>query len=162
MVFGTFQHWPARATTIEIGMTPPDDAALVAQGRTYVRIAAAAFVAVSAVSIVIYLVRLGPGKLPQQLVRLALTVGLAYALAQGRAWARWTTLALLLLGMFVVVPAFRDPDAFRMPKLPGTLGVLALFVTYGIIGRGLLYSASVRAFFRAAKGARARGGAPAG
>jgi hypothetical protein len=139
----------------------PDDSALVAQGRTYVRIAAAASVVVSAVSIAVYLVRLGPGKLPQQLVRFALTLGLAYALTRGRAWARWTTLVLLLLGMFVVVPVFRDPEAFRMPKLPATLFTLALFVTYGIIGRGLLYSASVRAFFRAAKAERAGGGAPA-
>ena len=142
-------------------MTSADDSTLVAQGRTYVRIAAAVFVAVSAVSIVVYLVRLGPAKLPQQLVRFALTAGLAYALSQGRVWARWTMLALLLLGMFVAVPVFRDPEAFRMPKLPATLFTLALFVVYGIIGRGLLYSTSVRAFFRAAKGGQARDGAPA-
>ena len=143
-------------------MTPPEEeATLVTRGRTYVRIVAAAFVAISVLTVTVHVARFGPAKLPQQSVRVVLTLGLAYALTQGKAWARWTTLVLLFLGMFVVVPVFRDPRAFHMPQLPATLVVLALFVAYGIIGRTLLYSQSVRAFFRAAKQAGAAASAPA-
>ncbi len=125
------------------------DASQVAQGRTYVRIAAGALVLTSMATNALHVVRAGTGQLPQQGVRLALTIGLALALVRGQRWARWVTIALLFAGLFIVVPVFRDPDAFRSPKLGDTLIVLALWVTYGLIGRGLLYSASVRAFFRA-------------
>jgi hypothetical protein len=137
------------------------DADQVAQGRTYVRIAAAALVLTSVATIALYVARAGTGRLPQQAVRLALTVGLAFALTRGQRWARWVTLVLLFLGLFVIVPVFRDPEAFRGPKLAGTLVVLALWVTYGLIGRGLLYSASVGAFFRARGGRGIGASAPA-
>jgi hypothetical protein len=130
-------------------MSTDSDIALITQGRTYVRIAAAALVLTSVLTVLAYAVRLGTHQLPQQVVRIALTAGLGYALTRGQRWARWVTVLLLLAGMFVVVPVFADPLAFSREKLAGTLIVLAMFVTYGLIGRGLLYSTSVRAFFRA-------------
>ena len=46
-----------------------------------------------------------------------------------------------------------------MPKLPATPGIVALLVTYGVVGRGLPDSVSVRAFVRAAKRSHAPPGA---
>lgn len=130
-------------------MISTSDPALVAQGRTYVRIAAGALLATSIASVLLFVARFGTVQLPQQIVRVALTAGLAHALTRGQRWARWVTVLLLFAGLFIVVPVFRDPDAFRGSRLAGTLVILAVWVTYGLIGRGLLYSASVRAFFHA-------------
>jgi hypothetical protein len=132
-------------------MSPQADHAQVAQGLIYVRIAAAALLVTSIVTVVMYVVRLGTAQLPQQLVRIGLTAALGYALQRGHRWARWITVLLLFAGMTAVLGLFGDPEAFSRKKLPGTLGILAMFVTYGIIARGLLHSESVRAFFRAAR-----------
>ena len=113
------------------------------------RIAAATLLLMSISTVVTYVVRVGTGELPTQVARILLTAGLGYALTQGLSWARWLAVLSLLGGMFVVVPVFRAPDAFSGQKLTGTLVLLALFVTYGILARGLLYSDSVRAFFHA-------------
>ena len=129
--------------------TTPDDDALVAQGRIYIQIAAGVLLLTSILTVVAYVIRLGTGQLPVQLVRIVLTAGLGYALIRGKRWARWLTVLLMLAGMYLVVPAFWVDGAFQSPKLPGTLLLLGLFVAYGVIGRGLLYSESVRAFFRA-------------
>jgi hypothetical protein len=128
----------------------PAEAAEVAAGRRFVEIAATFLVAVSLATIAFYLVRLGPAKLPQQVVRFLLTAGLAYALLQGRTWARWLTVVLCAVGFAgVIVPLGRI--AFRtLPILP-SLVLLGLALGYGIVARGLLYSASVRAFFAAAR-----------
>lgn len=137
-------------------MSDDSNRALVDQGRIYVRFAAAAFVLTSVVVVLVYVARLGTDKLPVQLCRIALTAGLGYALTRGRSWARWLTVLLLLSGMFVVVPVITDRSAYSGDQLVGTLIMLALFVAYGIIGRGLLYSESVRAFFAAHRDGRVR------
>jgi hypothetical protein len=136
-----------------------DDAALVAQGERFVEIAATFLVAVSLVTIVFYVWRLGPGKLPVQLVRLALTGGLAYALARGQAWARWVTVALVVLTFVALLPPVAR-DLFRTTPVLESVGMLSVFIGYGIVGRGLLYSRSVRVFFAARRAASQ--GAPPG
>jgi hypothetical protein len=132
--------------------TVPDDA-LVARGRRQLRLAAAALVAVGVLTIALALVRTAPGaragELPGQAVRLALTVLLAWALARGHAWARWLTVAFVLLGMVTGAALFVTPDAFQPPQRGATLVVLAVFVTYAAVGITLAYSRGVRAVFRA-------------
>jgi hypothetical protein len=141
-------------------MDPTHDPEQVARGRRYVQLAATAFVALSLLSIAVYVARLGAGWLSQQAVRLALTVALAIGLVRGQAWARWLTLAACVLGLAAAMPAFAG-DAFTEPRLPGTLALLAMFVAYGFIARGLVWSESVRAFFRAHGAVRPDTAAPA-
>jgi hypothetical protein len=126
----------------------PDDEELVARGERFVEIAAVFLVAVSLVGIGYYIARLGTGKLPQQAVRLLLTAGLAYALVRGKRWARWITVLLTVLTFVVVLPTVARSVFRDIPALE-SVGLLALLVGYGVIGRGLLYSRSVRAFFAA-------------
>ena len=142
-------------------MDSTPDAELVAQGRLYVRLAAALLVLLSVATTAVYVARLGTARLPQQGVRLLLTVGLAYALTQGRAWARWLTVLLLFLALFTLTPAFAEPGAFRPPRLGGTLVLLVMWVGYAMVGRLMLWSTSVRAFFRAQRAGRAGSAAPA-
>ena len=142
-------------------MDSRSEAGLVAQGRFYVRVAAALLVALSAAATALYLARIGGDKLPQQAVRFVLTVALAHALTRGRAWARWLTVLLVFLGLFAAVPALAGAGAFRPPRLGGTLVVLAMFVAYAMVGRLMLWSASVRAFFRAARPIQPEPAAPA-
>jgi hypothetical protein len=125
-----------------------DDEELVARGERFVEIAAAFLVAVSLVGIGYYIARLGTGKLPQQAVRLLLTAGLAYALVRGKRWARWITVLLTVLTFVVVLPTVARSVFRDIPALE-SVGLLALLVGYGVIGRGLLYSRSIRAFFAA-------------
>jgi ABC-type glycerol-3-phosphate transport system permease component len=135
-------------TTLTTPMPPsdPDDEALAAQGERFVEIAATFLLAVSIVGVAYYVYRSGTARLPQQIVRVLLTAGLAYALVRGRRWARWLTVAIVILTFALVVPAVARSAFREMPALE-SIGLLALVVGYGIVGRGLLWSRSVRAFF---------------
>lgn len=138
--------------TLTAASPSPANPEQVAAGRRFVEIAATFLVAASIATVAFHLVRLGPAKLPQQVVRLLLTAGLAYALLQGRAWARWVTIVLCALAFGgASVPLGRV--GFRtLPVLP-SLVLLGLALAYGIVARGLIYSRSVRAFFAAARAA---------
>jgi hypothetical protein len=125
-----------------------DDGALVAQGERLVAIAATFLLAVGIAGVAFHLYRSGTAGLPQQVVRVLLTAGLAYALVRGRRWARWLTVALVILTFVLVVPAVAR-SAFREIPAPESIGLLTLVVGYGVVGRGLLWSRSVRAFFAA-------------
>lgn len=139
-----------------------DPATLAARGERFVEIAATFLVAVSIVGIVFYVSRRGTARLPVQLVRLVLTTGLAYALVRGHAWARWLTAGLMVLTFVALLPPVAR-ELFRTVPVLESLGLLAMFIGYGVIGRGLLYSRSVRAFFAARRAARDGGAVePAG
>ena len=125
-------------------------------GWRYVLAAAGLLVAADLAVLAGYVARIGTDRLPQQLVRLLILLGLCWALLRGRQWARWLTVALLLGGLWVGIGVLGRPGAFARPNLPGTLAMLALYLCYGVVARGLIWSASVRAFFRA----RRPGGAP--
>lgn len=117
-------------------------------GRRYVLAAVGLLVSANLVVLVGYLVRIGTDRLPQQSVRLLLLLGLCWALLRGRQWARWLTVVLLFGALWVGMGVFGRPGAFARENLLGTLGLLALYVCYGVVGRALIWSASVRAFFR--------------
>lgn len=122
------------------------DAAQVAAGQRFVEIAATWLVAVSLAVSAFYIMRFGTASLPQHVGRFILTGSLAWALVRGKTWARWVTVVLAALAfMLAIVPIARG--AFRtIPLLPSLL-LLGIALGYGIVARGLLYSASVRAFF---------------
>jgi hypothetical protein len=82
-------------------------------------------------------------------VRLSLLALLGAMLLQGRAWARWLTVALLIAGMYLAFPTFLRPGAWSRDGLLATVPLLALYIGYFVIARGLVWSTSVRAFFRA-------------
>lgn len=128
-------------------LQPDDDpATLVARGERFVEIAATFMVAASLVGIAFYISRRGFGRLPVQSVRFVLTLGLAYALVRGQVWARWVTIVFLVSGFALMVPPVARAIFRTIPPLE-SVGITALFLGYGVIARGLLYSRSVRAFF---------------
>jgi hypothetical protein len=116
-------------------------------GRRYV-LAVALLLALTEIAITAaYVVRIGTDRLPQRVVRFLLLLGLAYALLRRHQWARWVTVILLLLGAWALTGPLLASGAFSGDQLWGSLALLALFVGYGVIVRGLLFSTSVRAFF---------------
>ena len=118
-------------------------------GRRYVFAACALLLLAHLGAVLIYVTRVGTDRLPQQLGRTLTTLALCYFLLRGYTAARWIVVGLCLLGLFTLAGPLLSEGAFRGERLPGTLVLLALFVGYGVIGRGFLYSQSVRAFFRA-------------
>ncbi len=116
-------------------------------GRYYVTAAVVALVVTELLVTGAYVARIGTERLPQQAIRFVLVVGLGYALLRGKMWARWVTLALLLLACWMLTAPILARGAFAGDQLWRTLPLLALFVGYGLIIRGFLYSQGVRAYF---------------
>jgi hypothetical protein len=139
----------------------PPDPELVRHGRQYIWIAIG-FLAVTSVAVsAFYIYRIGLDRayLNRLMIRWSLLALLAAFLLQGRAWARWLTVVLMIVAMYLAFPLFLRPGAWRGTELLGTLSLLAIYIGYFSIARGLIYSRSVRAFFRAH---RRRTPAPAG
>lgn len=117
------------------------------QGRRYVLLAIGLLVASDVAVTALFVARVGTERLPQQIVRLVLLLGLGYALMRRRRWARWVTFALMLAALWVIAPHVLSAGAFARDRLAATLPLLVLWVVYGLVARGLIYSESVRAYF---------------
>lgn len=133
--------------------TLPSDGRLAAGvsaalGRRYVMAAVGLLLLVELTVSGAFIAKFGAERLPQQVVRLLLVVGLGYALLKRRHWARWITVALLVLGCWVLTKPLLAPGAFSGSRLGGSLWLLGLFVAYGLVVRGLIFSSSVQAFFK--------------
>lgn len=139
-------------------MVSASEAPSPAAGRRYVLAAVAILLLFELGVTGAYVVLLGTGRLPQQAVRFLLLVGLCYALLRRQRWARWVTVALLLLGQ--VTAPLLAAGAFSSGRLPGTLVLLALLVPYGVV-ISLLFVASVRTFFAGAAEPSDPGASPA-
>jgi hypothetical protein len=124
------------------------DAEVVAQGEASVRRAAWALIALSLVIVLVYVARVGTARLPPQVVRLLLTIGLADSLVRGRWWARWLTVLLVFFGVLSAAQQVWSPEAFRPPRVLGTLILVVPALVYLWVGRLMLWSPSVSAFFR--------------
>jgi hypothetical protein len=127
------------------------DPEMVAHGRQYIWIAIG-FLALTSIAVSafwVYRFGLDRAYLSRVSIRLSLLALLSAFLLQGRAWARWVTVALLVVGMYIAFPVFLAEGAWRGSQLAGTLAMLALYIGYFVIARGLIWSRSVRAFFRA-------------
>ena len=105
-------------------------------------------IALSLVTVLVYVSRIGTARLPQQGVRLLLTIGLAYALILGRRWARWLTVLLVFLGVLSAGQQIWSPEAFQPPRVWGTLILTVPALVYVWVGGLLLWSPDVSAFFR--------------
>ena len=125
------------------------DPELVAHGRRHLRAALAFLIVTSVATAVVYLYRLGPDQIRQQVVSLCLLVLLGTFLLHGRAWARWVLLAILLVSLWIGFPVLTRPGAWSLHGLQGTIPVLVMYTGYAVIALGLVWSKSVRAFFRA-------------
>ena len=127
------------------------DPEMVAHGRQYIWIAIGFLAATSIAVSLLWIYRFGLDRayLNRVVVRMSLLALLGAFLLQGRAWARWVMAALLLVAMYIAVPVFVRPEAWSREGLPATIPLLAMYLGYVVIARGLLYSKSVRAFFRA-------------
>src|SRR6185312_5574737 len=75
------------------------------QLSAWVVAAALALVGSSVISIAFFVLRVGSTRIATQLMRLLLTVALAYCLVQGKTWARWLTVGLLGLAILVSLPS---------------------------------------------------------
>jgi hypothetical protein len=120
-------------------------------GKRYLQISVGFLVISSVVVSTLMLASRGMSVLPQHVVRTALLLLLCHQLLKGRRWARWVLVAILAAALFIAFPALVRPDSYTRSALPGTLPVLCMYVGYAVIARGLLWSDSVRAFFRASR-----------
>lgn len=116
-------------------------------GRYYVLAAAIALAVTEIVVTTAYVMRIGTDRLPQQVIRFLLTLGLGYALMRRKMWARWVTLLLLLAACWTLTAPLLARGAFAQGQAWRTLPLLMMFVGYGVIIRGFLYSQSVHAYF---------------
>lgn len=129
----------------------PPDPELVGHGRQYIWIAIG-FLALASVAVAaLYVYRFGvdAAHVKRLLIRWSILALLGAMMLQGRAWARWVMVALMVVALYLTFPAFLRPGAWSGGALPGTLFTLAVYIGYFAIARGLIYSRSVRAFFRA-------------
>jgi len=127
------------------------DPELVRYGRQYIWIAIGFLAVTSLLVSALWVWRFGLDRayLNRLMVRWSLLALLGAMLLQGRAWARWLTVALLMYGMYTAVLLALRPDRWSRGEWPGTVFMLAMYTGYAIITHGLVYSESVRAFFRA-------------
>lgn len=119
--------------------TPPH------QLSAWVVAAVVALVGSSVLSIAFFVLRVGPTRIATQLVRLLLTIALAYFLLQGKAWARWLTVGLLGLAILVSLPSLWS--VLRSANLLGLAFLGGLTATYVIVVGILLFSPGVGAHF---------------
>lgn len=127
------------------------DPELVRHGRQYIWIAITFLAMTSAATAALWIYRFGLDKayFSRLMIRGSILALLGAFLLQGRAWARWLTVVLMIVAMYLAFPLFLRPGAWSGGALPGTLALLAVYIGYFSIARGLLYSTSVRAFFQA-------------
>ncbi|MBB4638091.1 hypothetical protein [Longimicrobium terrae] len=116
---------------------------LARRGRWYVRIIAAALVSASVWATLLYVIQIGPFILFHQVIRLALTLWLAYALLRAREGARWLTVILCVLVLVQTGMHLYETQS----ELGGRLVMAVVAVLYLCIGCVLLWSPAVDAFF---------------
>jgi hypothetical protein len=129
----------------------PPDPELVRHGRQYIWIAIG-FLALASVAVAaVYVYRFGLDRahLSRLMIRWSILALLGAFLLQGRAWARWVMVALMVVAIYIAFPVFLRQGAWTGKALPGTLAMLVVYIGYFSIARGLIYSKSVRAFFAA-------------
>jgi hypothetical protein len=142
-------------------MEQSSEAVLVEQGRRFVRIATAILVLATLAATAIDTARHGTSQLAAYAVRMVLLFVLAVGLVRGGPWARWLTVALLLGAIMEAGQALGRLAALRPEPRAATVLALAAFLGYSVIAHRLVYSASVRAFFRAHRRPRPDPSAPA-
>lgn len=112
------------------------------QGRQLVIGVIAACLFISIVTIGFSNFAAGPQQLPQQAIRLLLTILLCALLYQGRNWVRWVLGILFLLGGLGSLVG--GLALLPIPWVAATLFVMA--IVYLICGSILLFSSNVRVF----------------
>jgi len=115
------------------------------QPSAWVVAAALALVGSSVLSVAFFALRVGPTRIATQLMRLLLTIALAYFLVQGKTWARWLTVGLLGLGILVSLPSLWS--VLRSANLLGLAFLGGLTATYVIVVGILLFSPGIGAHF---------------
>lgn len=113
------------------------------EGQRIVWIIAGVFLFNSAAAIIVYVVRLGPHKLDQQLVRFAITVALCAFLCRGHRWARWVTAVLA-----AIAGALRFVVGIKIGMTFLAIYFYGMTLAYSAIAGILVNSAAVRQFFQ--------------
>ena len=101
------------------------------------------------VVLITYLLRVGPGKLLQHTVRLAIAAWLGWALVRGRAWARVVILILVALAVLVLGPSVGVLWTTR--QLTPAILLTGFLAAYVIAAGILLFSRELRDYLRAHK-----------
>jgi len=115
-----------------------------ARGKAFLLTVVVAIVILALLTVTFHVIAIGPTKLPQQLVRLLFTLAMCHYLYRGRAWAKWFTIVVLLIGsvsgVVTGVPA--------LGKSPLVLYLLFISSVYGLSAIALLFSSSISAFLQ--------------
>ncbi len=114
-------------------------------GRIVVVTVIVIVVGISVMTILLYNLLLGNQKLPTQVIRLALTIGLAVALYRGHLWAR--NLMVFLFGIASVVMLVMLPKLFYLYGEPVIFGfVVATTIGYALSAIALTVVPDVAVF----------------
>lgn len=123
--------------------TQPSAFDLARQGRWYVRIIAAVLVSARVWLALLSVIGAGPLGVPREVIRLGLTLWLAYALVRAWEGARWLTVALCVLVLVQTGMHLYQTES----ELNGRLFLSAIAILYLWIGCVLLWSPGVETFF---------------
>ena len=123
----------------------------VESGRRLVLAVIVASLTLSVLAIVAFNIARGPERLPQQIVRLLLTVGLCVFLYRGANWARWVAGILFVLAG---LGSLLGGVAVLSTSMAGLLLIVMGFV-YLASAVVLLFVPAVRAYFRVGNAAAA-------
>lgn len=127
-------------------MTQATAAALQQAGRKLVIRVVLIAIAISIFSIASFVLAQGTARLPQQLLRLTLTLVLCMFLLRGAPWARWVSAVLFLAGGLLSVGA-----GLTLLGTPSSAWVMVgMGAIYLYCAGVLMLERSVRAFFDAA------------
>ncbi|MGK2857693.1 MAG: hypothetical protein ACSLFQ_10855 [Thermoanaerobaculia bacterium] len=116
----------------------------IERGRSIVQLDIALCIGTSILTIMIYVMSLGPERLPTQIVRFLLTVVLCVFLYRGYSVARY--LLIILLGVTLGLMGLALPSVFAAGKPGVTVGILLMGLGYAFIMVTLARSESVKAF----------------
>lgn len=128
---------------------------LIERGRNDVMRIAGIMVGVEIGVILSNLLQVGAGNLPQQLVRLAVTIVLLALLFRGFAWVRW--LLLVLAGLGLIAAGGSVQALFADGRTAEGIVMAIIGIGYLIVARTLLWSPGIGPYLAARRAAGSSG-----
>jgi hypothetical protein len=114
-------------------------------GRRLVLAVIVASLALEVLTIALFNLQLGPARLPQQIIRFLLTIGLCIFLYRGANWARWLAGVLFAL----VGPISLVLGLGTLPMTSGSLLLIVIGTVYMACAVILLFVPRVRMYYGA-------------
>jgi hypothetical protein len=117
---------------------------VIERGRKLLIINIALVLTISVATIAFYASNVGTGRLPTQVVRLLITIGLCWGLYRGSKVARYLMAVLLSLGFALALVGL--PAVLRSGNAGGILIVGSMVAAYFFVAATLFWSSSIVAF----------------